>query len=185
MPLLGKKYEIFRLSNMIIIFSNIVFFMIIQTLFFKYIASKQFELVLKNKVDILNTYLKYDTDQKEKIKKYINDEKTQKIIKNSYDSEKKRNKYNNMLIIKWIGIPIIITLLIFIISVVRLKLQNKYWTNIHTGLLLLVISAYLTELFVYFGIVKQYQFYGDQKIFASLFNNLDKLNKIDINKKID
>lgn len=178
MPILGKKYEIFRLSNMIIMFSNILFFIVVQTLFFKYIASKQFEIVLEDKVDILNEYLKYDEQQKEKIKVYMEKEETKELIKKGNEQEKKRDKLNNNLIMKWIGIPFIIVLIIFIASVGRLKLQGKYWTKIHTGLLLLVVTAYLTELFIYFGIVKQYQFYGDQKIYSTLYNNLYELNEL-------
>jgi len=177
MPILGKKYEIFRLSNMVIIFSNILFFIVVQTLFFKYIASKQFEIVLKDKINIFNTYLKYDSEQKEKIKKYLEKDETKQMLEKGKLQENERNKLNNKLIIKWIGIPFIVTLIIFIASVGRLKLQNKYWTKIHTGLLLLVVTAYLTELFVYFAIVRQYKFYGDHELYATLFNNLYDLNK--------
>lgn len=177
MPILGKKYELFRLSNMVVMFSNILFFIVVQTLFFKYVASKQFEIVLEDKVNILNEYLKYDKEQKEKIKIYMEKKETIELIKKGNEQKEKREKLNNNVIIRWIAIPFIIVLIIFIASIGRLKIQGKYWTKIHTGLLLLVVTAYLTELFIYFGIIKQYQFYGDQKIYSTLYNNLYELNK--------
>jgi len=177
MSILGKKYELFRLSNLIIIFSNVLFFMIVQTLFFKYVASKQFEILLEDKVNIINEYLKHDEEQKEKIKKYINKQETKELIEKGTEQATERNKINNKLILKWTGIPLIIALTIFIVSVLRLKIQGKYWNKIHTGLLLLVITAYLTELFIYFAIVKQYQFYGDHNIYSKLYNNLYEINK--------
>ena len=177
MSILGKKYELFRLSNLIIIFSNVLFFMIIQTLFFKYVASKQFEILLKDKVYILNEYLKYDEEQKEKIKNYLDKQETKELMEKGAKYEKERNKINNKLILKWFGIPFIIVLTIFIVSVLRLKIQGKYWNKIHTGLLLLVITAYLTELFIYFAIVKQYKYFGDHNIYSKLYNNLYEINK--------
>jgi hypothetical protein len=183
MPILGKRYELFRLSNMVIIFSNILFFITVQTLFFKFIASKLFEIVLEDKVDILNEYVKYDEQQKEKIKVYMEKEETKELVKKGSEQEKKRDKLNNKLIMKWIGIPFVIVIIIFIASVARLKLQGKYWNKIHTGLLLLVVSAYLTELFVFFGIVKQYQFYGDQQIYSTLYNNLYNESKSELNNE--
>ena len=38
-------------NDLIPVLSNVIFFVIVQTLFFKYVASKQYEDVLENKLD--------------------------------------------------------------------------------------------------------------------------------------
>ena len=65
-------------NDLIPIFTNVIFFIFIQTIFFLYIASKQFENVLKDKLNFikeLSENNKYVYDIIQKLKKDILKEK--------------------------------------------------------------------------------------------------------------
>ena len=47
-------------KNLIVVFCNVIFFIVVQTLFFKFIASKQFNVVLADKVGIINELAKQE-----------------------------------------------------------------------------------------------------------------------------
>ena len=92
--------SVFNSTNMIITWSNIIFFIIVQTLFFKLVASKQFVLLLENKVGIVNTLQKYNTNINQQITHYINSDETVLLSEIAKQQEKERNKKNWGLIIK-------------------------------------------------------------------------------------
>ena len=160
--------NVFKSQNMIIIMSNIIFFIMVQTAFFYFIASKQFNNVLLDKVDIITNYANNNPDVKYSIKETLESEKWQEIYDIAKDQKIERSKENVRLIIKWI-LPIIIfglALLIYFVSKLRIKKEN--WSNVDNALLILVVGAFSTELLFFFGIVSKYNFYGDQQIYNNL-----------------
>ena len=54
-------------NDLIPVLSNVIFFVIVQTLFFKYVASKQYEVVLESKLDFIKTICDNDPYLKSKI----------------------------------------------------------------------------------------------------------------------
>ena len=56
-------------NDWVIILTNVLFFTIVQILFFKFIASKQYETVLVSKLDIIKRYSKKNPKFKEFIDK--------------------------------------------------------------------------------------------------------------------
>ena len=92
-------------NDLIPIFMNVMFFMAIQTIFFLYVASKQFENVLIDKINIVKVLSENNPYIKSLIQNY----------KNSYISNKnfdiiisEREKYNNEILLIYCGIPMII-----------------------------------------------------------------------------
>ena len=103
-----NKPRLFASPNMIITFSNVIFFIVVQTFFFKYIASKQFNVVLSDKVGILNEYLKYDPEMTESIKQFTTSEEANEIKSKAKIQEKEREKLNKQRIKLWVGVPLVI-----------------------------------------------------------------------------
>ena len=154
-------------NDLVPIFINVIFFIVIQTIFFLYIASKQFENILKDKLNFIkqlsenNKYV-YDIIQKLK-KEYIEG-------KNYSDVVKQRDKYNNQILLIYCGIPtgIIIICLIYILFFMK---SEKSWSNVDSLSLFFITFAYITEIFLFFCVIYQYIFIGDQNIIYNFIYN--------------
>lgn len=180
--------SIFTKPNMILVFSNVIFFIIVQTLFFNFVASKQFNVVLRDKADILNQYISQDKDAQKKYKEYRESKEVSSINKLSSKQEKNRKKENRSLIGSWIGIPLLLSTAILMFLIIGILLdKNSNWDKVDTVLLTLIVGAYATELLFYLGIVSQYEFYGDQQIFHKIYsevnNNVNKEPVTEAGKK--
>jgi hypothetical protein len=55
--------------------------------------------------------------------------------------------------------------------------KNVWNWKVDNFLLFMIVTAFTTELLFFFGIVRQYAFYGDQKIYSEIYNNIN-LNTI-------
>jgi hypothetical protein len=142
--------------------------MSIQTIFFLYVASKQFENVLKDKIN----FIKILSENNQYVYDYI------QILKNNYVNGKdytnvilQRQKYNNQILVIYCGIPMIVISSILIYILFFMKSQKK-WKSVDTLSLFFVTLAYLTELFLFFCVISQYVFIGDQYL---IYNFILKL----------
>jgi hypothetical protein len=157
-------------NDLIIILSNVLFFMVVQTLFFVLVASKQYETVLVSKIDLVKAvYSKFPNIKQSLIKtknKYVQDN-SELVSKQS----KARKKENEHLIWKFCGVPIVVTL----VAMAYLFLFSKSrepWSDVDTLGLMYVVLGYLTELCFFFFIVRKYEFVGDQYIVSNVSQNL-------------
>lgn len=155
-------------NDLVPIFMNVMFFMSIQTIFFLYVASKQFENVLKDKIN----FIKILSENNQYVYDYI------QILKNNYVNGKdytnvilQRQKYNNQILVIYCGIPMIVISSILIYILFFMKSQKK-WNSVDTLSLFFVTLAYLTELFLFFCVISQYVFIGDQYL---IYNFILKL----------
>jgi hypothetical protein len=164
--------NIFKPNNMIIILATIAFFMIIHTLFFRYIASNQFDSELNDKADIIKEYLKYDATTKKQFEKLKASNKFKAIEKKAKQEGTARDKINLYSMIVWTGAPVLLVILIMIAFVVILFYKNETWDEVDTILLLFVIFAYTTEIISYFSIVIKYEYYGDQEICSDIYETV-------------
>lgn len=177
---MSSKYNIniFESANMIIVFANVIFFMIVQTLFFEYVASKQFNIVLEDKANIVGEYLKNDPNANEKYRRFKNSDKASQIQTTAKKQEDKRAKENMENTMLWIGIPVLIAVAFLVFFIIKLIFKKEVWDTTDSVLLSFVVFAYMIEVLFYLGIVKQYQFYGDQSIYTKLYHTVnDKIQK--------
>lgn len=166
--------DIFKSPNMIIAFVNILFFIVVQTIFFKFVASKQFNVVLKDKVDILNSYLSYDPEAKVAVHAWKASPEYQVLEQTALIQERKREDLNVALMKSWIGVPFLLAIVILTIFLYMLLKSNSKdtWTGVDTAVLSLVVGAYATEILFYLTIVRQYEFYGDIQIYNKLYSDI-------------
>lgn len=166
--------DMFKSPNMIIAFVNILFFIVVQTIFFKFVASKQFNVVLEDKVDILNSYLAKDPEALQSVKAWKSSPEYLVLEQTALMQEKKREELNIELIKSWVGIPFLLAVVILTIFLYMLFKANSpdKWTGVDTAVLSLVVGAYATEILFYLTIVRQYEFYGDIQIYNKLYSDI-------------
>lgn len=155
-------------NDLIPIFMNVMFFMAIQTIFFLYVASKQFENILIDKINIVKVLSENNPYIKSLIQNY----------KNSYISNKnfdiiisEREKYNNEILLIYCGIPMIIIFILLLYVIFFMK-SDKPWSKVDTLSLFFVTLAYLTELFLFFCVITQYIFIGDVNLIYNFVVNI-------------
>lgn len=157
-------------NDLIPVLANVIFFVIVQTLFFKYVASKQYEVVLQSKLDFVKTICDNDPYLKSKIfefrDKYLEENKNK--VK---QQEKNRNNKNLKLFYTYSGIPFVIFTLMLLHIIFIMKSKRK-WNDVDTLSLLFVTLAYCTELFFFFFIVRKYEFVGDHYIISDVIDRI-------------
>jgi hypothetical protein len=163
------------------IFTTVLFFIVVQTLFFQYIASKQYDNILLYKSSFISQLGNYNSS----IKELINVLKTnakENLKENAEKSKNKRDILNYKLLVKYCLFPIIIvSFILLIILIYTFTQKTKKWSYIESISLLLILGSYLTELYFFFFIIRNYEIIGDHEIFYkslnSFSNNLElKLN---------
>ena len=167
------------IANIIIILTNVLIFILFQTVFFYLVGSEQLGKIIEDKVGIVNEYLQLNNNHKQKLKKLINTNKIQNMLIEANKEEKERTRNNIEVIKKWIGPPLIIVLVLIFICIIILSISTYKWTGVDSTALTLVVTAYLTEIVIFFGVIKRYDFLGDQPLYYFVYKLLKKeLKKI-------
>ncbi len=157
-------------NDLIPVVANVLFFMIVQTLFFYYIASQQYETVLVSKLDFVKTMAEENKSFRNTLENLKKDF-LEKNEKHSKDQKKLRDEHNKNLTKKYCGIPILIGLLMMTHLVFIMKTKRP-WNSVDTLSLLFVLLAYGTEILFFIFIVRKYEFVGDQYIMSKLLTNI-------------
>ena len=169
---LNDKNEVF------LIFINIIIFMIIQTLFFKFVISTEYEHLIKLKLNTVNHYINQDQEVKDMIINYKQN-KLENIRVKALEQEKIRNEKNILLYFYYCIIPILCVIFLFIVIII-LNYKSYIFKNsknfegidyFNFGLILLV---YIPNMIIFFFVVKKYQFIGNIEILSTFYNNLIK-----------
>ena len=181
-PIMQKT---FTGANTLTVLANIFLFIFVQTGFFYFVASKQFNNVLESKIDILNLYIKSSPTTREQIKNFLGSDEVKEIQKLAKEQEIKRTQMNKDLIKqKMLPLLLFVTALIVVIVYMMMANKNNSWSTFGLTeqiLLGLVLTAYVTEIMFFFGIVKKYEFYGDYRIMNTFYKSIKEyLNKVGV-----
>lgn len=178
-------------------FLNIGFFMVVQIAFFYIIASKQIDVIIKSKAEILNIYSKFSKKTRNNLKNYLKSPEFKEKKRQAELTEKERLRLNKLIIWKKLKYLLIVVLIIILVSIMLIiyfsmkSVQNKY--NLSQEriksltlkpsdkiLILFVLFAFSTELLFFFGLVQQHEFVGDMEILNIIYKrfaiNYNKLN---------
>jgi hypothetical protein len=161
-----NKHEIFLL-----LFS-IMIFMIIQTIFFNFIISKEYNEVLKEKMNSIKYFFSNNKNLKIKFDKF-KDDYLLKHKKIAEEQTKKREDINTDLYIKHCVIPILIVFVIIIIFLFVYLLDTKYWSFVHIFNLFLILIVYIPEFIIYFLVIKKYQYIGNTEIIYNIYKKIN------------
>jgi amino acid transporter len=172
-----------KLTNVILILANVLIFIVFQTVFFYFVGSQQMSKIIKNKTDIINKYLKISNIHKYETREFINSNEIKKRLLESKKEEKERKEKNIEVIKTWIGPPLIIVLMLLFICITMLYVNKVKWIGVDSVGLTLVVTAYVTEIVIFLGIIKKYEFLGDQPLYYFIYNLIKKeVNKLSENK---
>lgn len=163
-----------KLTSIILILANVLVFIIFQVIFFYFIGSEQLNTLIGEKVDIVNEYLKYNSDYKSTLKDYIESNEVQSIVSKAQEEKEERNRKNLNHILLWFGIPVGVLLILLFLCIILLKIFKVEWTAIDNVGLTLIVTAYATELAIYFGVIKKYDFLGDQALYYYIYDLFKK-----------
>jgi|APSaa5957512535_1039671.scaffolds.fasta_scaffold62950_2 hypothetical protein len=168
-----------NIKNLSIAVLNILFFIVVQYLFFTIVAAKQLNKVIENKIGLVNEYLALNDAEKILVSKNIHSPKNEQINNIAKKQENQRDSMNSQLFKQRI-LPLIIVLIIAVITLFYFVYQNRdnndggqidFSYKLGIGL---IAGAYVTELLFFFGIVRQYIFAGDHTLIDTLYNGIDK-----------
>ena len=167
---LNDKNEVF------LIFINIIIFMIIQTLFFKFVISTEYETLIKEKLNTVNYYIDHDQEVKDMIIDYKQNH-IEKIRDTALEQEKIRNNQNIYLYLYYCIIPILIVIFLFIVIIIlnykSLIFKNsKNFESIDYFNFALILLVYIPNMIIFFFVVKKYYFIGNIEILSTIYNNI-------------
>jgi hypothetical protein len=170
-------------NEICLIFINIIIFMVIQTIFFYTVVSKEYEVLLKEKLNTVNYYLSQDANIKDYLIDLKNDEKNIKKlneIKKKADEQKKvRERANQILYWYYCFIPILCVLFLFVVLIFLFIFTDMFKSEESftiTKILnyFLVFFVYTPEIIVFLYVIKKYQYIGNIDILSIIYNKLNK-----------
>ena len=146
---------------MILVLVNVLFFIVSQTLFFRYVASRQYSTVLKKGVDDLVSSDPIIRDTIYKYKNLLYDETRARRLRKV--REAKNRKLEKDYCWSWFNLFAVCLSLVLVFT-------STPWTSVDTLGLFLVIIGYTTEVIFYYTVVKRYIFI-DMSIVKKLLDN--------------
>ena len=178
-------FNVFPLDKFtwISILSNVLFFMIIQTLFFLFIASKQYNNILNKKVQIISTLSENNEDIE------IGLQGIKQAYINKYEEEVKRItnhrlEQNKKITIQYCIIPMTVTIIALLLVSIFMK-SNRKWTKYDSINISLILGAYLTEIYIFIFVIRPYELIGDHDIIYNILKSLnDTLNLLSADNNI-
>ncbi len=160
----------------VVILTNVIFFMVIQTFFFILVASKQVDTVIKDKISLVKIFASHNPEVEEKIEDFLKSDKRYDIEQKAAKQKEARMQKNYALVKRYVGIPLVvitIALMFFAYNVYKKYVQDPTsWSSTDSLALILVVAAYLTEVYVYFVIIRQYNFMGDYEVASGLLTEI-------------
>jgi hypothetical protein len=145
--------------------ANVLFFMVVQTLFFILVASNQYEEVLMGKLDMVKNFVKRNPEIEKNLKK-MKEKNLIELEEIANKQKTERKKINDELIWSKCGIPILIGIAVLFLIIFFMK-PDRDWNSVDNLGLIFVTLAYSTELLFFFFIVRKYEFVGDQHIVST------------------
>ena len=169
------KNEIVNPVNSFIISFNILFFLIVLFIFFWYVLSVQFEVIILNKTELITLYAQNDPSVNQAVTAYVQSINLPELQAAAEADETARNKSNLNLLIGYPATsnnPFPVFVWYIILSIVTFGLF--IWLCVHAAkngltsgdklLLFLLVLSFITEVIFYFAVVNTWEFIGDYEI---------------------
>jgi hypothetical protein len=153
-------------NNSLICILTTLFFITALFLFFWFVVSDQFKIILMDKVDVLKTYVSYDPNAKEDLRKKLDetvlDEATFKL------NEKKRTEHNTQLFIKEILWWFVVLIILLLACIIYMRVYHIDFARADSMLVFFVLSAFVAEIIFYLVVIKELKFIGDNEVVKTL-----------------
>lgn len=170
--MLKAEKEFIDPKNLSFIFLNILIFIIVQILFFYYIASGQYEEVVVGLSSLPIAYLEKAPLERDYYCKESDPSLQQnKDIKEKAEEEKVKNQdFNKKLILKYFTPVFVVLFFIILILFIIMFIKREKFIKADSIIFFTIIAAFSTELYYYFVIVRQMIFVGEQQIISEIIS---------------
>lgn len=149
-------------ANLLILFCNVFAFIVMETIFFWFVTSQSVDDILSEKAGLVSTFADQNETNRLAMRDYLElPENTENVPQEASVQFRQRQELNWNLVKAYIvpiaaGVGIIILLLLG-----AMFFRRQPLTRIDLFLLLLVLGAFMTEMYFYFTVTKQLVYIGD------------------------
>ena len=153
-------------TNLALVAANVVCFVFFQCAFFYLVGSRLFEKVLHDKGSILRNVLgAAAAEERAHFCAYV------KKNAGSVDPSvaHKRDRHNRALLLR-ISLPIIAVSLVVMAVCMVLAIRRGAWTRSHSMSLCIILLCFLTEIYLYLVVIRNYDIVGDLELLGKLFS---------------
>ncbi len=165
--------DVFSPPNLIVVFANVLSFVLLETLFFWFVASNAIGAVVQDKATVVAYFAGQKRSTREAlISELENEYNTQTIPSVAAKQLRQREEQNFHLVLTHIA-PVAVTMVIMIIVLyMAMKWKGKPFTRIDTFLLGMVLFAFSTEIYFYITVTSQIVYVGDNELMAEVYKSL-------------
>lgn len=173
----NENIQKIEISDIVLIIVNLIFFIFIQMIFFVYVVSNLYETLLTNKINFVKTL----EDNNSNIKSLIQNIKhdfIENYKNNTFDTieyfnqlKSQRLSINNNLTLLYGGVPIVVLCFILLCIFIKKNVKNN-WNSSHTFGFILIILSYIVEVILFFCVISQYEFIGDNYLIYNFLKNV-------------
>ncbi len=166
-----------KTQDLIIIFSNVISFMTLQTCFFWYVASFKIENIIDSKSKFIKDILYIFPETFVLLNNYTQSDMFLELKKEAESDKYRRDEYNTELLITWMIPPFIGMLLLLIGCIIECYIHKKKFDRTDKIILSMVLMSVFTEVIFYFVVIFRSEILADMEILKII---LDKVGVNDI-----
>jgi hypothetical protein len=170
--LYGDIQDTFDPANMLVVFCNLLAFMLLQTTFYWFVANHSIERVLKDKASVVALYAKQTPEVESELRKYLeNDRNTREVPEQAAGQRMRRAEENWDLVKEYIMPVVLAVVVVIVLIVIVLFLRRRALTRIDMFLLFMVMFAFTTELYFYLTVTTQLAYVGDNEFVQTVYES--------------
>lgn len=159
--------------NACIATANLACYIGITAIFFSMIGAKQYDMTLRDKAEYARLFTKHASEETKEAICKARAEYLATISEAAAEQQKKRTAANNALLRYRIGPIVLVCLILSVIAFMRstkpgVGPAHEQWMPAHSYLLGVVILCFVSELFVFGGVLMPLDKMGDFEIAAQL-----------------
>lgn len=159
--------EVVAPENIFLIVANIICFVIFQCIFFYKVASRLYEVVIRDKASLVRLFLQEaDPKTQEYACAFIEGRIADGA--DSLKNERRTRDAKNRESLRSIAAPFLIGSGALIVITGTASRIRGSWSRAHTLSLAMVVLCFMTELYIYGTIIRQYRVIGDFEIISYL-----------------
>jgi hypothetical protein len=168
---------IIKPSTILVVFCNVLIFMLMEILLFWYVISKAIEDIIVDKTSIVYGIINNSTRLRTQFNKYVQSEEYAVIYNQSLVDGTERTNFNVNLTWEWMLSPFLIVIimlflgLFYTIYVHRCSTDNTLKLDKTDFIILaMVFLSFLTEIIVIFVLIMRYVYISDMEIIIFFMN---------------
>jgi len=158
-------------NSLIIIFSNVLAYMLSEVVFFWEIASNNIEKLAIDKSTVLIQLAQQSPQLINTLNNYLNSTEYQVVKKQALLDSNNRYDYNLALILHWMMPPFIFIICLLILSILIELIWIKKFDKTDALIQSTVFLCFLTEVIFYYTVIYRSELISDMEVIQLLLNN--------------